>query len=269
MGILDSKVGIVTGGGSGLGRAIALKFAASGAKVVICGRTPGKLEETVREAAEAGLDILAMSADVGSLPAMRQVIEQTVRSCGGLDLLVCNAGTASFGTVEDLDEEAWSHGLRTKLSGIFYAAKHAIPEMRKRGGGVIITIASVHAYATERNRDLIAMTNAGIVGLTKSLAVNYSREHIRANVVCPGPIDTEAWRKNWASAYPGVSMARIVAAVGERHPAGRIGTPEEVAEAVAFLCSDHASFVTGAEFVIDGGLLAQLGFATELLRLRE
>ena len=269
MGILDGKVGIVTGGGSGIGKAIALKFIQSGARVVICGRTAGKLEDTVREAAGDGFDIRAMPADVASMEAMRQVVEFAVRAFGGLDVLVCNAGTAAFGTVEDLDEETWDRGLRVKLSSIFFAAKYAIPEMRRRGGGVIITMASVHAFATERKRDLIAVTNAGIVGLTKSLAINYSRERIRANVVCPGPIDTPAWRENWARSYPGVSMTRIMAAVGDRHPLGRIGTPEEVAEAVAFLCSDQASFVTGAEFVIDGGLLAQLGFATELLRLTE
>jgi NAD(P)-dependent dehydrogenase (short-subunit alcohol dehydrogenase family) len=226
--------------------------------VAVCGRNEERLRNQLKEFADSNLDIAGIQADVSSSSDMEKLVSFTVNRFGGIDCIVCNAGIAAFGTVETLDEKVWDQGIKTKLTSIYYAAKRVIPEMRKRGGGSIVTISSVHAFATEPNRDLIVLTNAGIVGLTRSLAVNYGKEGIRANVVCPSPIDTPEWRKNWKSFYPDIAIENTMAAVGKKHPLGRIGSVEEVAEVVAFLCSERARFVTGVELKVDGGLLSQI-----------
>jgi NAD(P)-dependent dehydrogenase (short-subunit alcohol dehydrogenase family) len=254
---LRGKVALVTGGSSGMGLGIAQSFLEAGARVAICSQD----EEELARAAEAlagGDRLLAIRADVTRAEDMEAAVAAAEARCGGLDALVNSAGIQRYGTVVDTPEEVWDAVMAVNLKGIFLAAKAAIPRIARRGGGAIINIASVQAFASQQNVAAYTASKGAIVALTRAMALDHAPERIRVNAICPASVDTPMLR--WAAdQFKGNGSAEaLVEQWGKAHPVGRVGRPEEVAELVAFLASDKARFITGADLKIDGGALARL-----------
>ena len=252
------KVALVTGGASGIGKATAFRLAQGGAQVVICGRRAETLEAAVAEGAGAGLALAGRQADVTVGAEMADLVAFVEARCGGLDILVNNAGIGTFGSVVEMSEADWRASLAINLDGVFLAAKHAIPAMRRRGGGAIVNIASVHGFATIGPRISYVTSKTALLGMTRGMALNHAADGIRVNAVCPGPVATPMLRDSWAKMFPGRSPDEVLAAQGKKLPVGRLGRPEDIAEAVAFLASERAAFITGTDLKVDGGLLAML-----------
>jgi NAD(P)-dependent dehydrogenase (short-subunit alcohol dehydrogenase family) len=248
------RVALVTGGSLGIGAAVVDRLVADGASVVFCGHD----DESVQAAAarHAGLPVLGLRADVRSAAEMEALAAAAVERFGGLDIVVTSAGIQRYGTVEETTETLWHEVLDVNLTGVFLACRAAIPHLRARGGGAIVAVSSVQAYAAQHRVAAYAVSKAGINALVRSLALDHAADGIRANAVCPGSVDTPMLR--WAAdRYRGESTVdETVARWGRTHPLGRVARAEEVAEVVAFLAGDRASFVTGAEYRVDGGLLA-------------
>jgi NAD(P)-dependent dehydrogenase (short-subunit alcohol dehydrogenase family) len=255
---LDGKVVVVAGGSLGIGRATARRLAEGGAAVVLCGHDDASVEDALAELRGAGLEVDGLRADVTSAAEVDELVGAAVERYGGVDILVNSAGIQRYGTVVDTPEEVWDEVLAVNLKGMFLTAKHCIPEMARRGGGAIVNVASVQAFAVQKGVAAYAASKGGVVALTKAIALDHAAENIRCNAVCPGSVDTPMLR--WAAdLFKGDSTEdETVRAWGRFHPLGRVARPEEVAEAIAFLVSDRASFVTGSELTVDGGLLAQI-----------
>jgi NAD(P)-dependent dehydrogenase (short-subunit alcohol dehydrogenase family) len=255
---LDGKVALVTGGSLGIGRATARRLAGEGAAVVLCGIDDASVEEALAELSGAGLEADGRRADVSSAREVEGLVRFAADRYGGVDILVNSAGIQRYGTVVDTPEELWDEVLAVNLKGMFLTAKHCVPELRRRGGGAIVNVASIQAFATQGGVAAYAASKAGVVGLTKAMAVDPAAENIRCNAVCPGSVDTPMLRFA-AGLFKGDGTEDdTIRGWGSSHPLGRVARPEEVAEAIAFLASDRASFVTGAELKVDGGLLAQI-----------
>jgi NAD(P)-dependent dehydrogenase (short-subunit alcohol dehydrogenase family) len=253
------KVAVVTGGSLGIGRACARRLGAGGAAVVLCGHDHASVEEAVGELREEGLEVQGRRADVRSSAELEALIGLAVESYGGVDVLVNSAGVQRYGDVVDTPEEVWDEVLDVNLKGMYLAAKYCIPQMRRRGGGAIVNIASVQAFAVQAGVAAYAASKGGVVALARSMAVDHAADGITVNAVCPGSVDTPMLR--WAAErFRGErSVEEVVAEWGHGHPLGRVIQPEEVAELVAFLASDRAAAITGGEVRIDGGLLARIG----------
>jgi NAD(P)-dependent dehydrogenase (short-subunit alcohol dehydrogenase family) len=254
----DGKVAVVAGGSLGMGRATARRLAGGGAAVVLCGHDDASVEDALAELRAAGLEVDGKRADVTSSAEVEGLVRLAAERYGGVDILVNSAGIQRYGTVVDTPEELWDEVLAVNLKGMFLTAKHCIPEMRRRGGGAIVNIASVQAFATQAGVAAYSASKGGVVALTKAMAVDHAADNIRCNAVCPGSVDTPMLR--WAAdLFKGDSTQdETIRSWGLSHPLGRVARPEEVAEAIAFLASDRASFVTGSELRVDGGLLAQI-----------
>ena len=253
----SGKVAIVTGGASGIGRAAALAFAREGASVAIADIDRARGEDALRETIARGGQAIFVEADVSEDAGAARIVDQAVASFGGVDILHNNAAVVVYGTVPETSEQEWDRVLGINLKGAYLCSKRAVPEMVKRGGGAIVNTASVQAFASQRLVAAYAASKAGVVSLTRTMALDHASQGIRVNCVCPGSIDTPMVRH----AAETFSMDDPEAAIrdwGEAHPVGRIGEPAEVAAAVLFLASADASFVTGATLTVDGGLLAQL-----------
>jgi NAD(P)-dependent dehydrogenase (short-subunit alcohol dehydrogenase family) len=258
---LDGKVALVTGGSLGIGRATARRLADDGAAVVLCGVDNASVEEALAELSGAGLEVDGRRADVSSAAEVEGLVRFAADRYGGVDILVNSAGIQRYGTVVDTSEELWDEVLAVNLKGMFLTAKHCVPELRRRGGGTIVNVASVQAFATQTGVAAYAASKAGVVGLTKAIAVDHAAENIRCNAVCPGSVDTPMLRFA-AGLFKGDGTEDdTIRGWGSSHPLGRVARPEEVAEVIAFLAGDRASFVTGAELRVDGGLLAQIAVA--------
>lgn len=250
------KAALVTGGSSGLGRAVVERLAGAGAAVTFYADDPAQVAATSEELRAAGLEVTGVIADVRDHDQVRAL----VAAVGPLDVLVCSAGIQRYGTVEQTGEDLWDEVLDVNLKGVYLACHAALPQLRERRGA-IVTIASVQAFATQTGVAAYAAAKGGMVALTRAIAVDHAAEGIRANVVCPASVDTPMLR--WAADRfaGGRDPDDLVREWGRSHPVGRVARPEEVAEVVAFLASDRASFVTGAEYRVDGGLLATLPVA--------
>jgi NAD(P)-dependent dehydrogenase (short-subunit alcohol dehydrogenase family) len=254
---LAGKVAVVTGGAQGIGRAIVEKFAQEGARVSFLDRDEAAGAATARELGGGPTSVTFTRADVTREDEVGAALAQVVRRHGGLDVLVNNAGVNAYFDAAAMTEAEWDAVFAVDLKGTWLCCKHALPAMRRAGAGSIVNIASIHATLTMAGMFPYAAAKAGLVGLTRSLALDAAPAHIRVNAVLPGWTRTRLVEE-WFRMQPDPAEAeRRVLAV---HPLGRLSTPMEVANLVAFVASDEASAITGAALAVDGGLSAR--FAT-------
>ncbi len=256
---LAGLVAVVCGGSTGIGRASAIRLGKGGALVVVVARRQEPIDEAVAAIHDAGGTAIGVAADVSIGSDVQDVIAGAVAEFGGIDILVNSQGIQRYGTVEETDEALWDEVLSVNLKSMYLTAKYAIPEMRKRGGGSIVNVGSVQGLATQTRVAAYSTSKAANIGLTRTIAVDYASEGIRANIVLPASIDTPLLRYA-ADLFRGDREEdAMVADWGRMHPIGRVGTAEEVAEVVAFLAGPRSSFITGAEIKVDGGMMAALG----------
>lgn len=249
-GLLDDKVAVVTGAGSGIGRAIAIRFAAAGARVVVSDIDEAGGAETVRAIAAAGGAALFARADTSNPSDSEALVARTVKQFGALQIAVNNAGIGGpAARVGEYPLEGWDKVLAVNLSGVFYGMRYQLPAMVEAGGGSIVNMSSILGAVGFRGSCAYVAAKHGILGLTRTAALEYGRENIRVNAVGPGFIKTPLIEKNMTP-----EARQMVVGL---HPIGRLGESEEVAELVLWLSSDKASFVTGSYHPIDGGYLAQ------------
>jgi NAD(P)-dependent dehydrogenase (short-subunit alcohol dehydrogenase family) len=253
-GTLDGKVALVTGAASGIGRATALTFAREGAKLIIADMNEDGGQQTVHMITENGGEAVFVQVDVSSASQIEAMISKTVETYGRLDCSFNNAGTEGTTMVSTIDykEEDWNRVLSINLTGVWLCMKYEIAQMLKQGGGAIVNTASVAGLVGSRGAgSAYAASKHGVVGLTKTAALEYAKQGIRVNCVCPGVIRTPMMER-MLTRTPALEQQYIAA-----EPIGRLGRPEEIAESVVWLCSDAASFVTGHTMTVDGGYVAQ------------
>ena len=254
--VFDSKVVIVTGGGSGIGRACCRLFAERGAQVAVVDLNEKRATETADQITRQGGKARSFPADVTSAQEAEKVVRDVVAAFGGLHALVNNAGILRYGTVVTTSEETWDEVLRVNLTGAFLMSKYALPELVLQGGGAIVNVGSVQSCGAVANSVAYVTSKHGVLGLTRALAVDHGDENIRVNCVCPGAIDTPMFR--WGvsqSARPEETLATD----RQMHALNRLGKPEEVAQVIVFLASEEASFVSGAAYYVEGGLMSAVG----------
>lgn len=254
----ETKAALVTGT-TGIGRAIAVRFAAGGASVMACGIDGPANRELAEEAEQRGMPLRVESCDVSDPGSVRELVDNAVRRLGAIDILVNAAAIHPFGTVLETDPEMWARCMAVNVGGIYLLSRAVIPEMKKRGGGCIINLASVQGYACQKGVAAYATSKGAIHSLTRALALDHAPDHIRVNSISPGSVLTPMLANSAAHFAPDIPQEEAFARFGAAHPVGRIGTPEEIAEVAAFLASEKAAFCTGSDFVADGGLLAALG----------
>lgn len=250
---LENKVALVTGGSVGIGRATALALARAGAKIVVANRNAAGGQGTVQMITDAGGTACFVATDVSQAPQVKALIGAAVAIYGRLDCAFNNAGyEGSRVPIAEVPEDDWQRVLDTSLTGVWLCMKYAIRQMLTQGGGAIVNMSSVVGMVGRPGLSpALVASHHGVIGLTRQAALEYAQAGIRVNAVCPSVTNTPRF-----SRVHGDNPEAIARAAG-RHPLGRITQPEDVAEAVVWLCSDAASFVTGHTLVIDGGLLAQ------------
>jgi NAD(P)-dependent dehydrogenase (short-subunit alcohol dehydrogenase family) len=251
MGRLDGRIAIVTGGARGIGRAIVERFAAEGAQVTFCDLDGAGGEATVRALAASGPHVAFVPADITREADVGRLVTDVVRRCGGVDVLINNAGINAYFDAAAMTEAEWDSVFAVDLKGAWLCAKHVLSHMRQRRGGSIVNISSIHAQLTMAGMFPYAAAKSGLVGLTRSLALDCARDNIRVNAVLPGWTRTRLVEE-WFAMQPDPAAAeqRIL----DVHPGGRIATPDEIASVVAFVASDDASAMTGASVAVDCGL---------------
>jgi NAD(P)-dependent dehydrogenase (short-subunit alcohol dehydrogenase family) len=261
LGDFEGKIAIVTGGSMGMGKAVAARLAVGGASVMLCGRRPDAVRAMVAELSGGGLAVAGMPVDVSRSDEVERLVRATVEQFGGVDILVNSAGVQRYGTVVDTEEAVWDEVFDINVKGMYLTSRFAIPEMRKRGGGVIVNVSSVQAFASQTSVAAYTASKGAINALTRAMALDHAPDNIRVVAVCPASVDTPMLR--WAAdVWRGdETNDAMIEAWGKMHPIGRVGTGEEVAEMVAFLAGPNAGFITGSEHKIDGGLLAGIAVA--------
>lgn len=247
---LKGKVAIITGAGSGIGRACAVAFAREGAKVVLVGRTAKKLELVAKEIGDAALVHVADLAQAHSIPT---ITKSAVEQFGALHVLVNNAATLHAGTAESHTEAEWDETFQTNVKGVWLLSRAALPPMRKAGGGSIINISSVIGLVGARNRVAYSASKGAVTLMTKAMALDHAAEQIRVNCICPAIVETELVEKFISQAPDPEAVRKQRVAL---HPIGRFGKPEDIAPMAVYLGSDESSWVTGASFSVDGGYSA-------------
>jgi len=247
--MLEAKIGLVTGGGSGIGRSTALLFAREGARVAVADRDGESARESVGLIEAEGGQAIAIEADVSEETSVAAMIDRTVEAFGGLDCASNNAALgAGFDPLTDLDRERWDRCISVTLTGVWLCLKYEIPAMLASGGGSIVNISSLSGIQGEANQVAYASAKGGVNALTATAAAEFAQRGIRINAVAPGGIET-----------PGIAMyfekvPDVRAATVATHAMRRLGRPEEIADAVVYLCSDRSSFMTGHVMVVDGGI---------------
>jgi NAD(P)-dependent dehydrogenase (short-subunit alcohol dehydrogenase family) len=243
---LANKVAIITGGGSGIGRAIAVAFAREGAQVAICGRDRKKLDAV---AAGIGEACLRVAADVSIARQVELLVRMTVERFGRVTTLVNNAGLLLAGAAESLREEEWEQTFNVNARGPWLLARSALPHLRAAGGGSIINLGSVLSLVGARNRVAYAASKGAVLAMTRAMALDHAADKIRVNCICPGIVETEmvaAFNLDETARKQRLAM----------HPLGRFGQPEDVAGLAVFLAADESSWITGAAYTVDGGYSA-------------
>jgi NAD(P)-dependent dehydrogenase (short-subunit alcohol dehydrogenase family) len=244
---LSGKVAIITGGGSGIGKAIAQAFVREGAKVVIAGRDTKRLD---RAAVEIGGECLAVSADVSSTNDVQKLVSAAMETFKRIDILVNNAAMLLPGTAESISEEDFDQTFNINVRGLWLLSRAVLPHMRATGGGSIINIGSVLSLLGARNRVAYSASKGAVMAMTKAMALDHAAENIRVNCIAPGIVATEMVEK-----FNTDEVARRQREA--MHPMGRFGQPEEVANAAVFLASDESGWTTGSMITVDGGYSAQ------------
>ena len=244
---LSGKVAIITGGSTGIGKGIAKVFINEGAKVVICSRNQEQLANAVKEIGSE--NIAGIKCDVTKSDQVKNLVSKTVEKFGKLNVLVNNAGMnpARMFTIEDATEEEWELYQGINAKGSFLASKFSIPQIRKSGGGSIIMISSISAKIGQPDFGVYNCSKAAQEGLVRAMAVDFAKDKIRVNAICPGAVYVASRKKE---------IEETIDYLESIHPIGRIGTPEDIAWAAVYLASDESTWVTGASFAIDGGYTA-------------
>lgn len=254
LGQFDGKVALITGGSSGIGRATSVAFAREGAKVVFGDIDEAGAEETLGMIKDAGGEAFFVNADVSKAADVKAIVDKAIKNYDRLDFAHNNAGIdGEFATIVANTEDNFDHVIGVNLKSVWLGMKYEIPEMRKRGGGAIVNTASVAGLVAFRTMGPYVASKHGVIGLTKTAALEYSNFGIRVNAVCPGAIRTpmiDAFINNDAEIERNMSALQ---------PIGRMGKAEEVASLILWLCSDASAFITGSAIAIDGGIVAQSG----------
>jgi 3-oxoacyl-[acyl-carrier protein] reductase len=255
---LEQKIAVVTGGGVGIGRSIAIEFARAGADVVIASRKLENLEPVTAEIEKLGRRSFAMAVDVRQEEAVKELVERTVRDLGRLDVMVNNAGASFRAKPEDISVNGWNAVVGINLNGVFFGCKWAGRQMMSQGGGVIINLSSIAGVYGSTMMPHYGAAKAAVINYTRSLAMAWGRKNIRVNCIAPGPIVTEGYLDVLTKQDPAAAK-QAYDAVANRVGMGRWGKVEEIAYPCIFLASEAASFMNGATIIVDGGPGPQLG----------
>jgi NAD(P)-dependent dehydrogenase (short-subunit alcohol dehydrogenase family) len=252
---LKDRVAIVTGGAQGIGGATARRFAEEGAKVLIADLDEAAANANAERIGAAGGTADVLVTDVADHAQVRTMVDRAVDRWGRLDLLVNNAfggGPGQQGSAVDVTEEGWDRGMAVLVKSMFLTTKHAVPHMQKAGGGAIVNLASVHGVLMAPGKLVYEAGKSAVIGVTRQMACDFGPMGIRVNCICPGHIVTERMERRWGENREGLEF------FAQQYPIRRTGKPVDIANAIVFLCSDEASFITGHSLVVDGGLTIQL-----------
>ena len=252
----DGKTVVVTGGALGIGQAVCELLATRGACVSILDWDATAGHETCERIKQSGGKAIFEKVNVADFKAVEAAVGKTHRTFGAIHSLIVSAGIQRYGTAASTSDEQWQEVLDVNLKGAWNAARAVIPFLQEAGGGSIVNVSSVQALASQQNVLAYTVSKHGLLGLTRSMAMDFAKDKIRANAVCPGTVDTPMLK--WAASLD-PNPQSVYDACRAMHPLGRIAEPREIAEVVAFLAHDSASFVTGAIWTVDGGLLTQIG----------
>jgi NAD(P)-dependent dehydrogenase (short-subunit alcohol dehydrogenase family) len=250
---LHNKTAIITGAGTGIGRACAIAYTEQGAKVALVGRRKDVLDTLAREMASGNSSVLVIAADVSRAQDVERVVAQTASHFGGINVLLNNAGILYAGTAEQITEAQWDETFNINVRGMWLLSRAVLPHLRKAGGGSIINVASVLGQVGARNRAAYAASKGAVIQLTKCMAIDHGPENIRVNAICPAFVETELTAAVLRRAADPEAIRRERTSV---HPIGRLGMPEDIAGMAVYLASDESSWVTGATLAVDGGYLA-------------
>jgi NAD(P)-dependent dehydrogenase (short-subunit alcohol dehydrogenase family) len=255
-------VALITGGATGIGQAAAEVLAAQGCAVAICSNDVAATYSAADKIAEDGGHAMAVPADVTSPDAMHMTVQRVVDTWGRLDILVASAGIQRYGTTTDTSEEAWDEVFEVNVKGVFLAARAALPHLRKQRGAIVV-VSSVQASVAQTAVVAYAASKGALNAMVRAMAVDEAPHGVRVNAVCPGSVDTPMLR--WGAAQHSDGSREAIEALvmnwGKAHPLGRVARPDEVGQVISFLASERASFVTGEDLRVDGGLLATIGVA--------
>jgi meso-butanediol dehydrogenase/(S,S)-butanediol dehydrogenase/diacetyl reductase len=251
-GRLQGKVAVITGAASGIGTATARHFAREGAQLMLADINEAGGAAIIEELTGAGAPVAFRQVDVSELGQVEVLMQAAVDRFGRLDVVFNNAGVGAYGKAPDMDPELWRRVIAVDLDSVYYGCRAAIPHLRRAGGGSIINTASISGLFGDYGLVAYSAAKGAVVNLTRTVAIDHARENIRVNAVCPGPIET-------ALLTPLLAIPGAVEQYTSLIPMGRVGRAEEVAAVVAFLCSDDASYISGAAIPVDGGLTAATG----------
>jgi NAD(P)-dependent dehydrogenase (short-subunit alcohol dehydrogenase family) len=253
---LEGKTAVVTGAGSGIGRAIALLLAQRGAHVWVLDVSASAIEETPVLLGEKDLQADSVLCDVGDPTSVKKAFAHIEQASPNIDILVNNAGIGHVGALLETEEEAFDRLMRVNVKGVYLCAKAGVELMKRSGGGVIVNMASIASLVGVEDRFAYSATKGAVLTMTRSIAIDYMNEGIRCNCICPARIHTPFVDGFLAKNYPG-KEAEMFDKLSKYQPLGRMGTPEEVAALTLYLCSNESSFITGQALPLDGGVLVK------------